>query len=137
MKSGAGGGANERSRRAGSWAVTCLLLGACSTFVEPGDGGPSGASQPESVGASRAAVTNPAACPVAERKLVVVYYGLSTTEYDRIIAKQPAIVVLGDHKGSSSDTTPAYFHDRDPAIRVLAYIPMNYGGSGLKSSGTC
>jgi spherulation-specific family 4 protein len=121
----------------GSWVVVGLLLGACSGSVEPDDGAARSGAQHENVGASSAALTNPAACPVAERKLFVVYYGLSTTEYDRIIAKHPAIVVLGDHKGSGTDTTPAYFHNADASIRVLAYIPMNYGGSGVGSSGTC
>lgn len=121
-----------------SWAMAGLLVGACSDPVGSGaSAGDSGESRRESGSSSAAALTNPAACPSASRKLFVVYYGLSTAEYDRIIAKQPAIVVLGDHKGSASDTTPAYFHGRDAAIKVLAYVPMNYGGTGLKSSSAC
>jgi hypothetical protein len=113
--------------------VAGLLLGACSGFADSGES----ESQPESVDVSSAAVTDPTACPLADRKLSVVYYGTKTSQYDRIIAKHPALVVLGDLKGANPDATPAYFHTRDADIRVLAYIPMNHGGSGLPQPTTC
>jgi len=120
----------------GVW-VTGLLLGACSSVADPGASGTTGPSPSESVGVSSEASTEPLACPLAQRKLAVVYYGLTTAQYDRIIAKHPALVVLGDHRGVTPDTTPSYFHSRDPDIRVLAYIPMNYGGSGLPQPTSC
>jgi hypothetical protein len=69
--------------------------------------------------------------------LSVFYYGLTTANYDRIIAKQPGLVVLGDHKGDPNDTTPSYFHTRDAAVKAIAYIPMNYGGQGIGVGGPC
>jgi hypothetical protein len=121
----------------GVWVVTGVLLGACSSFTDAGDSRATGASPSENVGVSSEASTDPSACPHPQRKLAVVYYGLSTVQYDRIIAKHPALVVLGDHRGVTPDTTPAYFHSRDPDIRVIGYIPMNYGGSGLPQPTTC
>lgn len=68
-------------------------------------------------------------CPSNGSKHYALIYSDSTSVWDTIIASKPAFVVLGDHKDNTDGSPPAYFHKADPSIRVLTYIPMNYGHS--------
>jgi hypothetical protein len=66
----------------------------------------------------------------------VQLYSNSTAAWDTVIAQAPAFVVLGDDVGASN-TAPSYFHSRNSAIKVLTYIPMNYGNNGTSFNPQC
>ena len=47
----------------------------------------------------------------------------------QVIASKPAFVVLGDHKANTDSDPARLLSQGGPVIRVLTYIPMNYGHS--------
>ncbi len=106
-------------KQRGLWLIAILL---CLIGVSCGDRNDASS---EDVAGGEA----PLSCPGNGGKHFALLYSDATADWDKIIATKPAFVILGDHKDNTDNSIPAYFHNANLGIRVIAYIPMNYGQS--------
>lgn len=106
-----------------SLAIPAALLAngalGCAISAEPAEPGEASQVDEDALGAGNL-------CPDNGTGLFAIDYGQTPSEWNAIIAKKPSFVILGDSRGAPDAASPKYFHDRNSAIRVIAYIPMNY-----------
>ncbi len=77
---------------------------------------------------------------------VLTYNFRNTNDWDRIIASpsRPAFVIVEDNDITTSQTgcndqtrAPGYFHAKAPGIKVIKYIPTNYGQEAVGPTSAC
>ncbi len=106
-----------------SLAVPAALLAngalGCAISAEPAEPGEASQVDEDALGAGNL-------CPDNGTGLFAIDYGQTPSRVERDHRQEALVRDPRRLAGRARRSFPKYFHDRNSAIRVIAYIPMNY-----------